>query len=217
MAGSPIPILWQDDALLVVDKPVGLLVVPAPGRHAPTVVDLVSAQLGERVHAVHRLDEETSGVLVLARTEASKLWLEDVFKEHRATRTYLALVEHTPSPPAGRIESRLREMAGGMVQTVTRPPGELAITIYRVLGRRGKQTLVECQPQTGRRNQIRVHMRDLGCPLCGDRKYGWRARGTPFNRLMLHAEHIVLPRADGRPDLNVQVDARETALRRAAL
>ncbi len=216
VVAAPVPILFQDDAVLVVDKPIGVLVVPAPGHRGPTVVDLVSDQLGTRVHAVHRLDEETSGVLVLACNETSKRWLEDVFKEHRATRTYLALVEHTLSPPAGRIESRLREMTGGMVQTVTKPPGDLAITDYRVLARRGKQTLVECQLQTGRRNQIRVHMRDLGCPVCGDRKYGWRTRGATFDRVMLHAERIELPRADGRPTVNVQVDAREVALRRNA-
>jgi 23S rRNA pseudouridine1911/1915/1917 synthase len=211
---SSIPILFADDALLVVDKPAGVLVVPAPTHRGPTVVDLVSDQLGERVHAVHRLDEDTTGVLVLARHEKSKAWLEDVFKEHRATRTYLALVEHTPSPPAGRIESLLREMPSGIVQSVTKPPGELAVTHYRTLGRRGKQTLVECQPQTGRRNQIRVHMRDLGCPLCGDRKYGWRARGVNFGRMMLHAERIVVPRADGRPQVDVMRVAQEIPLRR---
>jgi 23S rRNA pseudouridine1911/1915/1917 synthase len=210
----PISILFADEHVLVVDKPVGMLVVPAPGRGGSTVVDAISAQLGARVHAVHRLDEETSGVLVLARSEAAKPWLEDVFKEHRARRTYLALVEHTPSPPAGRIESRLRELPSGIMQSVARGPGERAITDYQVLGRRGKQVLVECQLQTGRRNQIRVHLADLGCPLCGDRKYGWRARSVPFRRLMLHAERIVLPRADGRPVVDVTALAAEPELRR---
>lgn len=216
MPPAPIPILFQDDALLVVDKPVGLLVVPAPGHRTPTIVDLLSAQLGVEVHAVHRLDQETSGVLVLARTAASKRWLEDVFKEHRAVRTYLALVEHAPSPPAGTIESRLRETAGGVVRSVTGPPGELAVTDYRTLVRRGKQTLLECKPRTGRRNQIRVHLSDLGTPICGDRKYGWRKRDAAFDRVMLHAERIELPRTDGRRDLDVAVEARETVLRRNA-
>lgn len=214
MARAPIRVLFADEALVVVDKPAGMLVVPAPGRHGTTVVDAVSEQLGSRVHAVHRLDEETSGVLVLARTLAAKEWLEDVFRHHRATRTYLALVEHSPSPPAGRIESRLREVAGGIVRSVPTPPGDVAITDYRTLQRRGRQTLVECRPLTGRRNQIRVHLADLGCPICGDRKYGWRARGTPFQRVMLHAERIVLPRPDG-PPVDVAVEAPERELRRA--
>lgn len=209
-----IPILFADDAVLVVDKPVGMLVVPAPGRGGATVVDALTRQLGERVFAVHRLDEETSGVLVLARSEVAKPWLEAVFKEHRAERTYLALVEHTPSPSAGRIESRLRELPSGIVQSVARGPGELAITDYKVLERRGRQVLVECRLQTGRRNQIRVHMADLGAPLCGDRKYGWRARDQQFRRVMLHAERIVLPRGDGRPNVDVQALAAEPELRR---
>ncbi|MEZ5966530.1 MAG: RNA pseudouridine synthase [Planctomycetota bacterium] len=201
--------------MLVVDKPAGVLVVPAPGRRGATVVDLVSRSSGARVRAVHRLDVDTSGVLVLARTDASETWLEAVFREHRAERTYLALVGRTPSPPAGRIESRLIVGKDGIVRSVPRG-GEVAITDYRVVGRRGGDVLVECKLQTGRRNQIRVHMHDLGCPLCGDRKYGWRARpgSTAFPRVMLHAERIVLPRADGRPSLDVAVDAPEAALHR---
>lgn len=208
-----VPILFADEAVVVVDKPAGLLVVPAPGWRGPTVVDAVTAALGTRVHAVHRLDADTTGVLVLARSETSKPWLEEVFRQHRAERTYLALVGHLPAPPAGRIESRLREESG-VVRSVPRG-GEAAITTYRTLTRRDGGVLVECKPLTGRRNQIRVHMQDLGCPICGDRKYGWRPRGSAtFARVMLHAERIVLPRADGKPVVDVQVDAREAVLHR---
>lgn len=214
IATPDVPILFADDAVLVVAKPAGMLVVPAPAQRRPTVVDVVSAASGSRVHAVHRLDEDTTGTLVLARTRTSQVWLEDVFRQHRAQRTYLALVSHTPSPTAGRIESRLRVGKDGIVRSVARG-GEVAITDYRVLARRGEDVLVECRLQTGRRNQIRVHMHDLGCPLCGDRKYGWRPRReATFARVMLHAEHIVLPRADGRPVIEVGVDAPEPVLRR---
>lgn len=214
IAPPDVPLLFADDAVLVVAKPAGILVVPAPGHGGPTVVDLVSRSVGTRVRAVHRLDRDTTGVLVLARTEASESWLETVFREHRAERTYLALLSHTPSPTAGRVESRLRVGKDGIVRSVPRG-GEFASTDYRVLARRGDDVLVECRLQTGRRNQIRVHMQDLGCPLCGDRKYGWRARrGAAFPRVMLHAERIVLPRADGRPTVDVQVDAPEPALHR---
>ena len=212
---AAIPILFADDALVVVDKPAGMLAVEAPGRRGTTVVDAVGAQLGQRVHAVHRLDEETSGVFVLAKTLAAKAWLEAVFMEHRATRTYLALVSHAPNPPAGRIESRLRELPSGIVQSVVRTAGEPAVTDYRTLVRRERATLVECTPRTGRRNQLRVHLADLGSPICGDRKYGWRARGrASYPRVMLHAERIVLPRSDGAADLEVAVEAPESSLRR---
>jgi 23S rRNA pseudouridine1911/1915/1917 synthase len=228
-AARPVPpeirILHADPAVVVVDKPAGVLVVSAPNQRGPTMVDLVSAALGARVHAVHRLDRDTTGVLVMAKTSDSAQWLEDVFKQHAAERTYLALVDHVPSPRAGRIESRLREGADGVVRSVPGRGGELAITDYRVLGRvehlqraRGRDggaTLIECKPRTGRRNQIRVHLQDLGCPICGDRKYGWRMRGEPsYGRVMLHAERIVLPRPYGQPDLEVAVDAPEPELHR---
>jgi len=214
IAHPEVSLLFADDALVVVDKPAHVLVVPAPNRRGATVVDLVSAALGARVHAVHRLDEDTTGVLVLARTPASKAWLEEVFKQHRAQRTYLAVTSHMPSPRAGRVESRLLAGEDGRVRSVPRG-GERAVTDYRVLGWRGEGALVECRPLTGRRNQIRVHLHDLGCPICGDRKYGWRpGRGATFARVMLHAEHICLPRADGRSDVDVRVAAREPELRR---
>ncbi len=210
-----ISVLFADEALVVVDKPAGMLAVEAPGRRGTTVVDAVGAQLGQRVFAVHRLDEETSGVFVLARTPEAKVWLEAVFMEHRATRTYLALVSHAPNPPAGRVESRLRELPSGIVQSVARGKGEPAVTDYRTLGRRDRATLVECTPQTGRRNQIRVHLADLGSPICGDRKYGWRARGNAsYPRVMLHAERIALPQADDGTLLEVAATAPEPELRR---
>lgn len=184
---SPVPILFQDDHLVVVDKPVGFLVVPAPKRHGPTVVDLVGAQLGKRVQAVHRLDEETSGALVLALTDAGRVGMEDLFRTHAVEREYLALASAAPSPPAGRIESRLLEDEGGVVRVVPRG-GERAVTHYETVERRGRCVLVRCRLETGRRNQIRAHLSALGCPLAGDRKYGFRARaGESFRRLMLHS------------------------------
>jgi len=189
-----IPILYEDDHMLVVDKPPRMLVVPAPGRSGPTVVSEVGRQLGARVYAVHRLDEDTTGVLVLAKTPDARESLEGVFMEHRAERIYLALVGRMPSPPAGRVESRLRESPGGIVESVARGPGQRAVTNYKVLRRVGREVLVECRPETGRRNQIRVHLADLGCPVVGDRKYGYRGRGGSSAKLpLLHAWRITLP------------------------
>jgi 23S rRNA pseudouridine1911/1915/1917 synthase len=190
-AGGEIAILHADDHLLVVDKPAGLLVVGAPGRSGPTAVDRVGRQLGARVFAVHRLDEDTTGVLVLARTLEAKRALEGMFRAHAIERVYLALVARAPSPAAGTIESRLVEEGGAMRSVAGR--GQRAVTHYALRERRAGGALVECRLETGRRNQIRVHMAEIGCPVVGDRKYGWRPRrGERIARPLLHAWRLRL-------------------------
>jgi len=188
-----VPVLYSDEHLLAVDKPPRVLVVPAPGRSGPTVVDVVQDQVGGRVYAVHRLDEDTTGVLVLARTLEAKLALEDIFRAHGATRIYLAIVGRAPSPAAGRIESLLRENVAGVVKSALRGSGKRAVTHYKMLRRDGRRVLLECRPETGRRNQIRVHLAEIGCPILGDRKYGYRSRGgSGPKRPLLHASEIQL-------------------------
>ncbi|MHC4078159.1 MAG: RluA family pseudouridine synthase [Planctomycetota bacterium] len=210
---QPIPILYRDDHLLVVHKPSRQLVVPAPGRSGRTVVDEVTAQLGHRVFAVHRLDEDVTGVLVLANCEAAREPLEQVFRGHQAERLYLALLSRAPSPPAGRIESRLREESSGLVRSVAGGPGTDAITEYRTLKRVDHHTLVECRLLTGRRNQIRVHMADLGCPIVGDRKYGFRSRGrASFKRPLLHAYTVKFRHPITGAEVFVQAEPAEKEL-----
>ncbi|HEX6812245.1 MAG TPA: RluA family pseudouridine synthase [Planctomycetota bacterium] len=183
----PLSVLYRDDHLVVIDKPAGVLVVPAPGRDASTIVDLVGAQLNCRPQAVHRLDEDTTGALALALDDAARAGMEALFRRHAIERDYLALVSAAPSPAAGKIESSLQEDDDGMVRVVLRG-GVRAVTHYETLARRGRCTLVRCQLETGRRNQIRVHLAALGCPVAGDRKYGFRARaGEHFARVMLHS------------------------------
>ncbi len=187
---KPIPILYQDESLIAVDKPAGMLVVQAPGRRGTTVVEALTRQLGHRVYALHRLDESVTGVLVLAATQEAREPLEQIFRTHAATRIYRALLSRAPSPPAGKITSRLQEK-DGIVRSVASGPGQKATTLYRILQRQGKHTLVQCELETGRRNQIRVHMADIGCPIVGDRKYGYRVRGgQAYPRPMLHAYQV---------------------------
>jgi len=198
---------------VVVHKPPRQLVVPAPGRTGRTVVDDVTAQLGNRVFAVHRLDEDVTGVFVLATHESAREPLEQMFRGHRAERLYLALLSRAPSPPAGRIESKLREEPSGLVRSVEGGSGQKAITEYRTLKRVGHHTLVECRLLTGRRNQIRVHMADLDCPIVGDRKYGFRSRGrTPFKRLLLHAYTVRFSHPITGEEVFVQAEPGEKEL-----
>jgi RluA family pseudouridine synthase len=200
---AAIEVLYADDHLVVVDKPAGLLVVPAPGRSGATLIDRLAAELGGRFHAVHRLDEGTTGALVVARSEAACAAMEDLFRRHDVVRDYLALVAGIPTPPSGRIRSQLQEQ-DGVVQVVTRG-GRTAVTTYETLGRRGRFTLVRCRLETGRRNQIRVHMSEIGCPLAGDRKYGFRARpGETFRWPLLHSWRIAFQ----HPILEVRVEVQ---------
>ena len=184
---TEVPLLHHDEHLVVVDKPPGILVVPAAGRSGPNLVDVLSAQLGQRAYAVHRLDEETSGCLVLALDEHTRAGLDRLFRNHEAVRDYLALTTAVPSPESGCIESHLEEGRDGIVRVV-RKGGRRAVTHYETVARRGRGCLVRCRLETGRRNQIRVHLAALGCPVAGDRKYGYRQRGGDrFPRVMLHS------------------------------
>lgn len=209
---AEIAVLYGDEHLVVIDKPAGLLTVPAPGRAPANVVDLLRKQLGRQLFAVHRLDEDTSGALMLAASEPARTALDGMFRSHTIERLYLALLTRTPSPPAGRIEARLREVDGTM--RVVQRGGEVAITHYEVLGRRGRACLVQCRLETGRRNQIRVHMAELGCPLAGDRKYGYRQRpGDEFRRVMLHSWRLAFEHPITGAHVGVEAVAPEAELR----
>lgn len=210
---ATIPVLYQDDYLVIVDKPAGVLVVQAPGRHGPTLVDLLRRQLGGGVDAVHRLDEDTTGVIVLARDDHGRTGMEGLFRRHAVERRYLALVSAAPSPPAGRIEARLREGEDGVMRVVP-SGGEKAVTHYETRERRGRCTLVECWLETGRRNQIRAHLGALGCAVAGDRKYGYRKRpGEAFRRPMLHSWRIVFRHPVTGREVTAEAEPSEAVLR----
>lgn len=210
---QPVAIVHQDDHLLVVDKPAGILVVPADGRSGPSLVDVLPKLVGGPVFAVHRLDEETTGALAFARSDEARIGMEALFRAHAIERDYLALASAAPSPPAGRIESNLREGDDGIVRVVP-TGGQRAVTHYETLARRDRCTLVRCRLETGRRNQIRVHLAALGCPVAGDRKYGFRARpGERFRRVMLHSWRMGFVHPVTGERIAVEVPAAEPLLR----
>jgi len=209
----PVSVLHSDEHLLIVNKPAGILVVPAAGRSGPTLVDVLTKQFGCAGIAVHRLDEMTTGCIAFAFTDQARVALDATFRDHLAQRDYLALTTAVPSPESGCIESNLEEGRDGIVRVVRRG-GRRGITHYETLVRRGRGSLVRCRLETGRRNQIRVHLSALGCPIAGDRKYGYRARdGESFPRVMLHSWKLDLPHPVYGAKVSVSCQADESELR----
>jgi len=188
-------LLYADEHLVAVDKPPFVAAQATLTSDRGTLPDLVEALLGAPVTLVHRLDRETSGVTVLARTRAAAAALSDAFRDGDAEKTYLALTARAPSPASGRIEAPLgRDPARPGRRTVL-ASGDAAATRYVTLraGLSGA-ALVTCHPETGRTHQIRVHLAHLGAPLLGDARYGGprRVLELPIPRVMLHARRLAL-------------------------
>ena len=204
----PFPILYEDGQLLAVDKPAGLLSMATDREKHRTAYRAVTDYVRRtdprnRVFIVHRLDRDTSGVLVFAKSEETKRALQDNWDKLVEKRGYTAVVEGAPPEDEGEVKSFLVETATHLV--FSGHPGKKAkeaVTRYRVAARGRGYSLVEVEIDTGRKNQIRVHMQDLGCPVAGDKQYG--AKTDPLGRLGLHAGTLVLkhPRTGKRLELN---------------
>jgi 23S rRNA pseudouridine1911/1915/1917 synthase len=190
----PLEILFEDDSLAVLSKPAGMVVHPGAGHKGGTLVSGLLHHFGslskiggvERPGIVHRLDKETSGCLVVAKTDLAHRSLAAQFAGREVGKVYLALVSGTPSRRGGVVDAPIaRHPVSRKKMTVCAiGRGREAMTEYRVLGSVGGVSLIECRPRTGRTHQIRVHLKHLGCPVLGDPLYG--RRGS-FSRHMLHA------------------------------
>ena len=191
-AAPPLIILYEDDTVIAVDKPAGMPSAPTRQAASGSAVDTLRTQLRARdrrpaaLWVVHRLDAETSGVLVFARTRAAAAALSQAFATQHVEKTYLARVAGTVAEDAGTIDLPLRSEGR---RTVVADDGKLAVTAWRVVHRSGATTLLEVRPRTGRLHQIRAHLRAIGHPVVGDRRYG----GPPGPRLLLHATRVRLP------------------------
>ena len=188
----PLRILFEDDVLLVIDKPAGLVVHPGAGNREGTLVNGLLHHCGgisvvggeDRPGIVHRLDKETSGCLVVAKTELAHRDLSTKFAGREVDKTYLAVTDGIPRMPHGTIEAAIGRHPTHRQKMAVVERGRDALTRYRVLGKNLSQALVECHPKTGRTHQIRVHLKHLGTPVAGDPQYGRRGREV---RHLLHA------------------------------
>ena len=205
----PLDIIFENDDLLVVNKPAGMVVHPAAGHETGT---LVHAVLGydpdiegiggeERPGVVHRLDKETSGLILLAKNDHAHHWLQDQFRLRTVEKTYLALVDGAPPTPSGRVEAPIGRDPSHRKKMAIMPPGKGrdAVSEYITLESFEKHTLLEFHPLTGRTHQIRLHCMFLGCPIVGDKIYGHRKQSLELDRHFLHAARlkIVLPEEKG--------------------
>ena len=183
----PLDIIYEDDDVVVLNKARGMVVHPAPGNYTGTLVNallyhcsnLSGINSAIRPGIVHRLDKDTSGIMIVAKNDAAHISLSQQIQSKTAVRTYLAVVRGNIKTDSGTIETQMaRDKTDRKKMAVVKEGGRDAITDYEVLERFGKYTLVRCKLRTGRTHQIRVHMEYLGYPLVGDPKYS--PMKTPF-------------------------------------
>ena len=190
-----LPILFENDELLAVDKPEGLPVIPTREPGAPCVIAMLAAG-GMRPYVVHRIDKDVSGVLLVAKTPAMHKHLNTRFESRDVRKQYLAVTHGTFRKPQGRILARIRQF-GSHRMGVDPRSGKASLTQYRVIETLGKYSLVSAHPVTGRRHQLRVHFYDLGHAIVGDPWYGDPELQRGYPRLMLHARTVALALPDG--------------------
>ena len=189
----PLNIIYEDDDLLVVDKPAGLTVHPAPGHPSHTLLNAILSHFPHladvsdslRPGVVHRLDKDTSGVMMVAKNSAAQADLIDQFKSHSVTKAYLVLVKGRLTPENGVIEAPIGRDPRNRKRMAVVANGREARTEYRVIRYIGDYTLLEVMPETGRTHQIRVHLSAIGYPVVGDKVYG--VKSAFLSRQFMHA------------------------------
>ena len=201
-------VIYENDDVIVVNKPAGMVMHPSPGHHSGTLVhaalgyDNFLAGIGGKMRPgiVHRLDKDTSGVVLIAKNDHSHQWLQKQFKERATKKIYIALVEKHLPTQSGRIEAPIYRDPNDRKKMAIAPQdkGKSAVSIYRTIEKIKKFSLLEVQILTGRTHQIRVHLASLGSPIVGDTTYGYSTPSIEINRQFLHAKsiQICLPNSD---------------------
>lgn len=210
-AGTLVPedisldVLFENSDLAVINKPAGMVVHPAAGHDTGTLVHAALARFkdlkgigGEmRPGVVHRLDKDTSGLIVLAKNDQAMRWLQEQFKSRKVQKVYLALVDGKPPTPTGRVEAAIARDPSHRkkMAVVSEAKGRPSITEYKTLETFQNHTLIEAHPLTGRTHQIRLHLAFLKCPIVGDTVYGRSHPSIDLHRHFLHAARlsIILP------------------------
>jgi len=198
LSPEPIPlnIIYEDDDILVIDKPAGLVVHPAPGHYSHTLINAILSHLPSlpdtgdslRPGVVHRLDKDTSGLILVAKNRLAHANLVNQFKERSVAKAYITLVRGHLTPELGIIEAPIGRDPRNRKRMAVVTTGREARTEYKVIRYSGDYTLLEVRPETGRTHQIRVHLSAIGYPVAGDSTYG--VKSPHFSRQFIHACHI---------------------------
>lgn len=221
----PLDVIFENEDLMLVNKPAGMVVHPSVGHESGTLLNAALAHASDMVSiggeirpgVVHRLDKDTSGLIILAKNDASLQMLQRQFKERQVDKVYIALVDGHPPTPDGRVEALIgRDSRHRQKMAVVHPgKGRDAITVYHTIETFPEHTLLEVRPKTGRTHQIRVHMAFIGCPVVGDQVYGHRNPTFSIGRHFLHAANLTfrLPGENDPRSFEVQLPSElETVL-----
>ncbi len=198
----PLEILFENDDLAVINKPAGMVVHPAAGHATGTLVNAAMAEFDDldgiggelRPGIVHRLDKETSGIILLAKNQKALTALQEQFKDRKVYKIYIALVDGKPPTPTGRVEAAIARDPSHRkkMAVVSQEKGRSAVSEYKTLEEFPNHTLLEVHPITGRTHQIRLHMAFLKCPIVGDKVYGHVHQNIEIDRHFLHAARLTI-------------------------
>ncbi len=206
-----VKIIYEDDSVIVVNKPSGILVVPAPNNHSPTLTDLVNKEIlskgGQlKAYPCHRLDRDTTGLVIFAKGKKNRQIIEQQFKLHKVKKRYVALVHGRLGKSEGTIKGYISSIFKHGNKDFRKNP-KWAITKYKMIKPGKDFSVVEVWPITGRTNQIRIHFKQLGHPLLGERQYAFgKDFVLKFRRVALHAADITFINPNSNKNINLSCD-----------
>lgn len=198
----PLTVVYENQHLMVINKPAGMVVHPAAGHSSGTLVQAALAHAPEmegiggeqRPGVVHRLDKDTSGLILMAKDDRTHRWLQDQFRLRKVKKVYLALVDGHPPTPSGKVDAPIgRDPSHRKQMAVTsEEKGRSAVSEYHTVESFPAHTLLEVHPLTGRTHQIRIHLAFIGCPIVADPIYGHRRKSLALDRHFLHAARLTI-------------------------